>query len=177
MKTSKENISFKDMFNKVKYAFYRIIFLIYAVFTFLTFGLVGFLLAPLFSYYYFNDLKFLKYIKYIFPIVKTSWRLVYLLFTSHSYREEFSLSLIAPPMTSPDLSIVKVKSTWNSDIFNCNQCTKCCQVIKCGLLDTTNNHCKSYNSFFWRYFACGRYPVSKQQIEYYGCPKWEMIQQ
>ncbi|HHV96177.1 MAG TPA: hypothetical protein GXX37_06840 [Clostridiaceae bacterium] len=164
----------KNLVNKAKYAFYRILFLIFAVLASLTFGLFAFLIVPLSSYYLFNDFKFWKYTKYFFPMVKAFWRFVRIWLTSKAYRKEFSLSLTAPPMSSPDLTIVKVRSTWNADIYDCNQCTKCCQVLKCPLLDTTNNLCRSYNSFFWRYFACGRYPVSKEQIDFYNCPKWEM---
>lgn len=164
------------MLNKTIYALYRIVFIIFAVFFTLTFGLGGFLLAPLSSYYFFNDLRFWKYFQYIFPMLKASWRLAFLWLTSDAYRGEFSLGLAAPPRTSPDLKIVKIRDTWNADVFDCNQCTKCCQVVNCPLIDKTNNLCRSYNSFFWRYFACGRYPVSRQQIEYYDCPKWEMKQ-
>jgi len=35
------------------------------------------------------------------------------------------------------------------------------------------NQCKSYGSFFWRYFNCGRYPENTKQIHYYECKKWE----
>jgi hypothetical protein len=34
----------------------------------------------------------------------------------------------------------------------------------------------SYNSFYWRYFNCGRYPTSQQEIDLYECPKWIMKQ-
>lgn len=46
------------MFSKLKYAVYRILFMIYGVFCMVTFGLGAFLLAPLSSYYLFNDLRF-----------------------------------------------------------------------------------------------------------------------
>lgn len=162
------------MLKKAKYALYRIIFIIYAVFAALTFGLVGCLLAPLSTYYLFNDLRFWKYLRYFFPVVKAFWRFVFLWLTSDAYRKEFSLSLTAPPRSSPDPEIVKIRDTWNAGLYDCNQCTNCCQKIKCPLLDTDNHLCLSYDSFFWRYFACGRYPVSREQIEYYNCPKWEM---
>jgi len=32
----------------------------------------------------------------------------------------------------------------------------------------------SYDSFYWRYFNCGRYPAAQNQIDYYECPKWIM---
>jgi len=162
------------MVNKMRYALYRILFMIYSVFCILTLSLGGFLLAPLSSYYFFNDFRFWKYYRYFFPMFKATLRFTRLWLTSEAYRRSFALSLTAPPMTSPDLSIVKVKSTWNADVFVCNQCTKCCQHLACPLVDEVNNGCLSYNSFFWRYFACGRYPINQQQIDYYDCPKWEI---
>lgn len=125
----------------------------------------------------FNDLRFWKYYKYFFPMVGACLRLARLWLTSEAYRRSFAVSLTAPPMTSPDLNTVKIKSTWNADIFDCDQCTQCCQVLACPLIDKTNNRCLSYNSFFWRYFACGRYPISQEQIDFYHCPKWEMREQ
>ncbi len=141
--------------------------------TALTFGLFALLLAPLSTYCFFNDLRFWKYFRYFFPMAITCWRLAFLWLSSDAYRNEFSISLTAPPMSSPDLNIVKIKDTWNAGIFDCNQCGKCCQILKCPLQDS-RNLCRAYNSFFWRYFSCGRYPINKQQIEFYDCPKWEM---
>jgi len=162
------------MLAKVKYAIYRIGFIIYAVFCILTLGLGAFILAPLSSYYLFNDLRFWKYYQYFYPMLKAGLHFIRLWLTSEDYRGEFVLSLTAPPMSSPDLGIVKIKSTWNAAVNDCNQCTKCCQILGCPLMDRTNNLCRSYNSFFWRYFASGRYPVNQRQIDYYDCPKWEL---
>jgi hypothetical protein len=33
--------------------------------------------------------------------------------------------------------------------------------------------CRGYDSFFWRYFNCGRYPTEQREIEYYLCNKWQ----
>lgn len=43
------------------------------------------------------------------------------------------------------------------------------------MLDTERNRCRSYGSFFWRYFNCGRYPENSEQIRFYECNKWEVI--
>lgn len=162
------------MFSKLKYAVYRILFMIYGVFCMVTFGLGAFLLAPLSSYYLFNDLRFWKYYRYFYPMMKACLRLARLWLTSEAYRKSFAIELTAPPMTSPDLNLVKIKSTWNAAVFDCDQCTRCCRVLACPLIDEVNHKCLSYNSFFWRYFACGRYPINQAQIDFYDCPKWEM---
>ena len=31
-----------------------------------------------------------------------------------------------------------------------------------------------YDSFYWRYFNCGRYPANQEEIDWYECPKWIM---
>jgi hypothetical protein len=162
------------MFNQAKWALYRIVFVITATFGSLTGGLGAYLLAPLYSYYFFNDLNFLKYHQYFFPLAKSYWRFIYRLFSSEDYREEYSLGLTLPPCTSPDLAYLQLAATWDGDLFDCDQCTRCCTIIDCPLMDNTNHLCRAYNSFFWRYFPCGRYPKTQQQIEYYGCPKWEV---
>ncbi|HHW07540.1 MAG TPA: hypothetical protein GXX34_08465, partial [Clostridia bacterium] len=74
------------MFSKLKYAVYRILFMIYGVFCMVTFGLGAFLLAPLSSYYLFNDLRFWKYYRYFYPMMKACLRLARLWLTSEAYR-------------------------------------------------------------------------------------------
>ncbi len=63
------------------------------------------------------------------------------------------------------------------DDGGCNGCIQCCTRRSCPLLDTERNLCRSYGSFFWRYFNCGRYPENTAQIRHYDCPKWEMSDQ
>jgi hypothetical protein len=81
------------------------------------------------------------------------------------------VALTAPPMTKPDPSLVQINPAWeNGD--SCADCGKCCKKIHCPLQDKTHNQCRGYNSFYWRYFNCGRYPASQEDINRYECPKW-----
>jgi len=43
------------------------------------------------------------------------------------------------------------------------------------LLDSRQQGCLGYNSFYWRYFNCGRYPSFEEEISYYGCRKWALV--
>jgi len=58
-----------------------------------TFGLGAFLLAPLSSYYLFNDLKFWKYYRYFYPMIKACLRLARMWLTSEAYRKSFAIDL------------------------------------------------------------------------------------
>jgi hypothetical protein len=89
------------------------------------------------------------------------------------YRGMFAIPLTAPPMMGPDLSRARVRADWNHSESGCNGCVECCIRRACPLLDREKNQCRSYGSFFWRYFNCGRYPENNEQIRYYDCPKWE----
>jgi hypothetical protein len=57
---------------------------------------------------------------------------------------------------------------------SCADCGKCCKKIQCPLQEETYNRCMGYDSFYWRYFNCGRYPAGQGDIDRYECPKWVM---
>ncbi|TXK76409.1 hypothetical protein [Paenibacillus sp. N3.4] len=131
--------------------------------------------APVISRIYFRDYKFWRYTKFYIPMVKNFWRIVYRNITDKKYREMFSVPFISPPMLGPERTVVQVTENWTTGTQDCNTCQRCCTIIDCPLLDKNSGRCKSYDSFFWRYFNCGRYPLNQKQIAYYGCPKWEVI--
>ena len=152
---------------KMRWAVARLCFI-----GFLTVGIVTgvglYLLAPLFSYYFFGTLRFWKY-------ADMGPRLIVYAYTmAFGYlKGEFTppVALTAPPMTKPDPSLVQINPAWeNGD--SCADCGKCCKKIHCPLQDKTHNQCRGYNSFYWRYFNCGRYPASQEDINRYECPKW-----
>lgn len=163
------------MADRFKWAFYRIVFMILGFLCSLTGGLLAYPLAPLVSYYMFNDFNFLKYHRHFIPMAGAAWRRMFILLTDPVYRSVSRLSLTMEPRQAPDPSIVRVTDQWKAGAHDCNKCVKCCLQIKCPLLDREKKRCKSYGSFFWRYFNCGRYPETEEQIRYYGCSKWEII--
>ena len=85
----------------------------------------------------------------------------------------FSVPLTEPPSSGPDLNLVRLKETWPHG-RSCGACSQCCDLIGCPLKDQERGRCLGYDSIYWRYFNCGRFPDSKKQLDYYGCPKWEM---
>jgi hypothetical protein len=81
--------------------------------------------------------------------------------------------LTAPPFSCVDPERVELRETWEFGTA-CGPCTRCCTKISCPILDTDSGLCGGYNSFFWRYFNCGRFPTEQREIDYYLCGKWSI---
>ena len=141
---------------------------------FITFGCISgvglYLLAPLYSYYFFGTLRFWKYAHMGPRLIAYTYTMAFCYL-----KGEFtpSVRLTAPPLTKPDLSLVQINPAWENG-ESCADCGKCCKKIRCPLQDKTYNQCMGYDSFYWRYFNCGRYPASQGDIDRYECPKWVM---
>ena len=128
-----------------------------------------FILSPLFCYWFFGNLRFWKYLHFAVPMILYSYYLAYLYLRKRSVP---SFSWTAPPMSGPDLSLVRLNPQWRF-ADSCGDCGKCCKSIRCPFLDK-EGHCLSYDTFYWRYFNCGRYPASQREVDFYQCPKWIM---
>ena len=157
------------LFRRVEWAGARILFISSLAFGILT--VVGlYLLSPLFSYYFLRTFQFWRF-------ARMSPRLLcYAYAKAYDYlRKEFSplIPLSAPPMRSPDLALVQINPGWRFG-NSCADCGKCCRKIDCPLQERKTRRCQAYDSFFWRYFNCGRYPSSQAEIDRYECPKWVM---
>lgn len=154
---------------KMRWAGARLCFIIFVAFGVIS-GVGLYLLAPLFSYYFFGTLRFWKY-AHMGPRL-----IVYAYTMAFRYlKGEFtpSVPLTAPPMSKPDLTLVQINPAWQNGEL-CADCGKCCKKIRCPLQEEAHHQCMGYNSFYWRYFNCGRYPFSQEDINRYECPKWVM---
>lgn len=158
-----------------KWAFLRILFLVFNIACACTGGLLGFLFAPVVARIYFRDYRFWRYTKFYIPMAKSFWKIMLRNITDKHYREMFTVPIVPPPMTGPDQGITQVTKHWTTGTEDCHTCQRCCTIIECPLLDKDTGLCQSYDSFFWRYFNCGRYPLNQKQIAYYGCTKWEVV--
>jgi hypothetical protein len=61
-------------------------------------------------------------------------------------------------LSIPDPSNAVCRSNWpHGD--SCGDCSNCCKPggHACPLLDKEQRRCRGYDSFYWRYFNCGRY--------------------
>jgi hypothetical protein len=87
----------------------------------------------------------------------------------------FSVPLASPPSSAPDQSVAAVRTDWHHG-NSCGDCSNCCKPggTVCPLLGNEQQGCLGYNSFYWRYFNCGRYPSSEEELDYYDCRKWAL---
>ena len=154
---------------KLQWSSLRLMFIICTVFS-TTIVVVGCLFSPVFSYCFFGDFRPWRYLR-LWPRLLVY--VYYLLYLSLKGESAFStpLPLTAPPMSAPKLNPIQIHPDWPHGL-SCDSCSKCCSKIRCPLLEKTTGKCKSYNSFYWRYFNCGRYPENQADIDRFECPKW-----
>jgi len=157
--------------SRLKWAGARLLF--YAYIGFALFSLVGgFLSAPLMTKLFFGDWRFWRH-------WRRGWRLlphggVILWMTMRRQGQfMFSVPLTSPPQSVPDRDRVRLSPQWRHG-GSCGDCQRCCRVMEldCPVLDPGTGFCSGYDSFYWRYFNCGRYPSRQFEIDYYGCDKW-----
>ncbi|MCX6242858.1 MAG: hypothetical protein NTX43_13725 [Bacteroidetes bacterium] len=160
---------------KIYWASARLLFLFLVMAGIFTAGLFIYLTGPVFSWYFHRDWHFGRYRHLVFPTVLLSYCILADWIKNPGYRSSFLTSLTASPRSAPDNSKVRVRPDWPMADGTCNGCIQCCTKRACTMIDKERNICLSYDSFYWRYFNCGRYPESPRQIEYYNCPKWEII--
>lgn len=157
---------------QLKWACVRLLIQAYIYFCFFS-VIGGGLTYPLATYIFLGDARFWRYLRlgpklYLF-LLRGAW----LIMRSGGHAFLFSVPLTDPPTSKPHLSNVHLKATWPHG-KSCGNCTACCDVIRCPIADRENGQCMGYDSMYWRYFNCGRFPISQEQLEFYGCPKWEM---
>ncbi|MBF0226699.1 MAG: hypothetical protein HQK76_14695 [Desulfobacterales bacterium] len=157
----------------MKWGITRFLFLFYLAFCLVTvFGV--YITAPIGSKLFFNSWRFWRYLPYAHKLLIFGYRMVFVMLKGKDdHKFLFSVPLSDPPLVSPDLSVVKLSNSWENG-YRCDSCTNCCSKINCPLLEKETGKCISYNSFYWRYFMCGRFPFTQGHIDYYGCEKWEM---
>ncbi len=158
-----------EVFNKCKWAAYRLGFYTYAGFSAIT-GVGGFLAPWLASYYFFGTLKFWKVWSPGWKLNIQVYRILYMTLKGefHAY-----VPLTSPPSSAPDRSLVQISQNWEHG-ESCGVCGVCCARLKCPLFEEDTRMCLGYNSFFWRYLNCGRFPSNQSEIDSYKCRKWEM---
>ena len=154
---------------RMRWAGARVAFFSYIGFT--LFSVVGgFIAAPITIWLFFGDWHFCRHFRRASALYPHGWRLI-----GKMLRGERTLMcgvpLTSPPQSAPSCDVALLSPEWPHG-SSCGTCSRCCQLLRCPVLDPARGVCSGYNSFFWRYFNCGRYPSSQQEIEYSSCPKW-----
>ena len=154
-------------FKKIQWAGARALFTASMIFGIST-GVGSYLLAPFYSYWFFGTFRFWKHIRMWPRLIAYGYYFAYIYLKGDFV---FSIPYTSPPMTRPSLNAVQLNAAWSHG-SSCAACNKCCRKIKCPFLEGSEGRCRSYNSFYWRYFNCGRYPATQDEIDRYECPKW-----
>lgn len=166
--------------SRLRWLSLRILILFLCALSMLTFSLSAYLLAPLYSWLLYSDLRFWRHSRTFPRLTWQAWRLASKLAREPNYRGMTAFmsakDWFGPPMTGPDHSIVAMRQDWPHGGRTCADCGRCCTEIGCPSFDRKTKLCASYDSPFWRYFPCGRYPETQAQIDYYACPKWALLE-
>lgn len=159
----------------LRWALARLAFTAYIVFSVVTL-VGGFLTAPLMSWYFFGDWRFWRHWRAGTGLLPHGLRLARLI-VKQGRGFMFSVPLHSPPRSAPDPSLAVLNPDWHHG-GSCADCSNCCRPggHVCPLLDAERSACRGYNSFYWRYFNCGRYPSRNEEVRYYGCRKWLPVQ-
>ena len=140
---------------------------------FITGGLAMFIFAPLYKGAFAprTPFKKLPILRIWVHVYKVMWRSLF----DKGYRDMYSSKITDPPQLNTPRNLVRVQATWLGAEDNCDACEKsCCAQLECPLF-SKNGRCLGYDSLFFDYFYCGRYPENQSQIDYYKCPKWELL--
>jgi hypothetical protein len=160
--------------NQARWAIARLLFIVYIGFSIVSL-VGGFLTAPLMTWYFFGDWRFWRHWSAGLGLLPHGLRLLRLM-ASDGQAFMFSVPLTSPPRTSPDLDATSLHPLWPQG-ESCGDCSKCCKAggYTCPLLDESVGLCRGYDSFYWRYFNCGRFPSLATEIDYYDCRKWVLV--
>jgi hypothetical protein len=160
--------------NKARWALARLSFIAYISFSVVS--LVGGLLtAPLMTWYFFGDWRFWRHWSAGLRLLPHALRILKLI-QKENRGFMFSVPLTSPPRSTPDPGTTNLHPGWPHG-GSCGACSNCCRPggYTCPLLDETLGLCRGHDSFYWRYFNCGRFPSTTPEIAYYGCRKWVLI--
>ena len=157
----------------IKHVIIRLYLYFLFIIFFITGGLAMFVLAPLYKGAFAPKVSYQS-----LPPVRTLWRQAYKVIwrsmTNKSYRDMYPSKITDPPKLHTDRNLVRVAASWPGEEGNCDACkATCCDKLKCPLFGK-DGRCMGYDSLFFNYFYCGRYPENQKQIDYYKCPKWEI---
>lgn len=162
----------EDIVEKLKWAMVRSAFIACIGFSLAT-VVGGYILIPVGSYLFLGDWRFWRHWRMLLRLMPHGYKLFFMILRGENHGFLLSVPLTSPPTSAPDRSVVRLSPGWDGG-EGCSGCVKCCAKIGCPILDVEHNQCHGYDSVYWRYFNCGRFPSAQSEIDYYSCRKWEM---
>ena len=157
---------------EMKWATMRILFYSYLGFSLVT-VIGGFVTFPIFSRVTFGTWRFWRYIHLSPALYFHGWKMFNLILFSENEGYMMSVPLTSPPMKEPRKDLTLLNPAWDFG-SSCGECSQCCTQFQCPVLDKKTGLCRGYDSFFWRFFNCGRFPSAQNEIRFYNCNKWLM---
>ena len=132
----------------------------------------GFVTAPVMTQLFFGDWRFWRHWRQGAALFPHGWRLLLLVLRGEG-AFMLGVPLASAPLSRPARGAAELSAAWPHG-SSCGGCRRCCQVKSscCPILEPDTGRCGGYDSFYWRYFNCGRFPSAQAEIDYYGCPKW-----
>ncbi|HKI99154.1 MAG TPA: hypothetical protein VKB51_11835 [bacterium] len=156
---------------QAKWVAARLVFYTYIGFSLGTLGIGGFLTGPMMTWYFYGDWRFWRHWQSAKGLFSHGYRMLWYILQGQNGGFMLGVPLTAPPFSAANREVVELQPTWEFG-SSCGPCNRCCSKIKCPVLDTEKGLCRGYDSFFWRYFNCGRFPSEQREVDFYLCNKW-----
>ena len=157
-------------FNEMKWASARLGFYAYSAFALLT-VIGGYVTVPIISWYIYGDWRFWRNWRTVGLLFPHGWKMIGRILLGQNDGFILSVGLRAEPFSAPPKDQAALASDWEHG-SSCGSCSNCCTKISCPVLDRKTGLCLGYDSFFWRYFNCGRFPSAQGELAFYDCKKW-----
>jgi hypothetical protein len=127
---------------------------------------LGILLVPFWPIFMAVEAKDAYYVNHYFLTLYHSLRTLRHSIQNGTWKRIFKYNLWT--------SAREVEERLGSRLGACTRCAKCCKMLQCTYLayDQRSHEytCSVYNTPFWIFGACGRYPIDERDIDDYNCP-------
>jgi hypothetical protein len=123
-------------------------------------------LVPLWPVFLSIEARDAYYVNHYFETILHGLRTLYHAFKNGSWVRIFKYNIFTTP--------AYIEEQLGARLGACTRCAKCCKMLKCDYLAYNKKdheyYCSVYNTPYWIFGACGRYPIDQSDIDDYNCP-------
>lgn len=123
-------------------------------------------LVPLWPIFLAIEAKEPYYVNHYFETIWNGFRTLYHAWRNGSILRIFKYNVFSTP--------AYVEEQLGSRLGACTRCAKCCKMLKCDYLaydkKSHEYYCSVYDTPYWVFGACGRYPIDQEDVDDYNCP-------